>query len=85
MFSRSPQGRPGPAGVDFDPHLPNYTFKRCQISKTSPPSQSKHLGEQRSRRGWGRPEKMLVEGREKQKQKEKSFHRVFQVGCFFLK
>lgn len=39
------------AGVDFNSHLPNYTFKRCQISKTSPPSQSKHLGEKRSRRG----------------------------------
>lgn len=39
------------AGVDFNSPLPNYTFERCQISKTSPPSQSKHLGEERPRRG----------------------------------
>lgn len=38
-----------PAGMDFNSPLPNYTFKRCRISKTSPPSQSKHLGEERSR------------------------------------
>lgn len=39
-----------PAGVDFNSPLPNCTFKRCQISKTFSPSQSKHLGEEGSSR-----------------------------------
>lgn len=46
MFLRSPQGRPRRPGMDFNSPLPSYTFKRCQISKPSPPDpgQSKHLG-----------------------------------------
>lgn len=50
---RQPPEQAWLSGVDFNSHLPNYTFKRCQISKTSPPSQSKHLGKERHRRGWG--------------------------------